>query len=317
MWPKRKAKNRKNNREAVLQVKMRSREARRHRLRAITAAVGLVCGTAAGALVLWQAYQWALLQFVFRNEAYAIRRIELQHEGRLRSEQIRLWADVQEGENLLALDLDQVRHDLELYPWIERADAQARRPDCLRLTVQEREPVARIIVWRFSREERRAWAETNYLDRNGVVLPPLRPEWVAPGESIDFSHLPRLVGLERVPLNPGQRLRLPQVEAALRLLESYSNSDLRAVVDLEEIDVQKPEGLEGVIRGGTRLTFGMGDFDRQMRRWRSIHDYAESQGRELEWLDLSVTNNLPARGRSTTNAPAGGAPPRPRRFHHV
>jgi hypothetical protein len=262
---------------------------------------------------LWQGYQWALLHFVYRNETYAIRRIELRHEGRLRGEQIRQWADVTPGQNLLALDLDRVRHELELNPWIEWADVQAQRPDCLRLAISEREPVAQVVVWRFSVTERRAWPETNYLDAHGYVLPPLRDEWLRPGVDADFSHLPRLLGLERHPVIPGQHLRLPAVDAALELIRAYEQSALYSQVDLAELDVSGTSTLQGLLRQGTRLVFGCQHFDRQMLRWRSIHDYAQGQGRALEWLDLSVTNNLPARWRDETNAPVPVRPSKPKR----
>lgn len=296
---------------------MRSRDARLARLRTLTAAVGVIGGTAVGAVLLWQAYQWALLHFVYRNEAYAIRRIEVRHEGRLREEQIRLWADVQPGQNLLAVDLDRVRHDLEMNPWIAWADAQAQRPDCLRIAVREREPVAQVVVWRFSTAEGRAWPETNYLDAAACVLPPLRREWLRPGEDADFSHLPRILGLDDQVLVPGQRLRLAWLDAALRLIRAYEDSSLYSLVDLERIEAGGPYTLVGSVRQGTQLVFGLEDFDRQMRRWRSIHDYAESQGRLLEWLDLSVTNNLPARWRDMTNAPVRPARPSRNPRRHV
>jgi hypothetical protein len=313
MWPKRKGRNRRHGRDTVLEVKMRSRDARRARFRTIAAAIGAIGGTAVGALLIWQGYQWALLNFVYRNETYAIRRIDLRHEGRLRQEQIRRWADVSPGHNLLALDLDRVRHELELNPWIEWADVQAQRPDCLRLSVSEREPVARVVVWRFSVAEQRAWAETNYLDATGFVMPPLKLEWLKPGEDGDFSYLPRLVGLEQETVIPGETLRLAKVEAALRMIRAYEDSTLYTEVDLAEVDVGADFTLGGRLRQGTRLVFGMQDFDRQMRRWKSIQEYALAQGRVLEWLDLSVTNNLPARWQETTNAPLPSPLRKPKR----
>lgn len=313
MWPRSKGKNRRHARDAVLEVKMRSRDVRRARIRALTAAVGVVGGTALGTWVLWQAYQWALLHFVYRNETYAIRRIVIRHEGRLREDQIRRWADVSLGQNLIALDLDRVRHDLELNPWIAWADVQSERPDCLRISAWEREPVAQVVVWRWSASERRAWPETNFLDEKGFVLPPLRPEWVKPGADIDFSYLPRLTGLERYSVIPGQPLQIPAVTAALQLIQAYENSSLYSLVDLEQVDVSGSHVLQGQLREGTRVSFGWSDFDRQMRRWRSIHDYAQAQARSLQWLDLSVTNNLPARWHEDTNRVVPIRPAKPKR----
>lgn len=310
MWPRRKGKNRRVGREAVLEVKMRSRDARRFRMRALTTAVSVVAGTATGGLLLWQGYQWMLDRFVYSNEAYAIRRLELRHEGRLRPEQIRQWANVHPGQNLLALDLDRVRYDLELNPWIAWADAEALRPDGLRLSVREREPVARVVVWRFSVGEGRAWPETNYVDAEGFVLPPLRPEWVKPGEATDFAHLPQLVGLDGYPVIPGQVLRHRMAHAGLELIRAYEQSSLYALVDLDRVDVSGNHLLQGILRQGTEVTFATDDFERQMRYWRSIHDYGERLGRVAASLDLSITNNLPVRWRTNAVSP-DSLPPRP------
>ncbi|MBX3745028.1 MAG: FtsQ-type POTRA domain-containing protein [Verrucomicrobiae bacterium] len=291
-------------------MKMRSRDARRGRMRALTTAVSVVAGTATGGVLLWQGYQWALDRFVYSNEAYAIRRLELRHEGRLRPDQIRQWANVHPGQNLLALDLDRVRYDLELNPWIAWADVEAHRPDGIRLTVWEREPVAQVVVWRFSVGDGRAWPETNYLDAAGFVLPPLRREWVKPGESIDFSFLPQLVGLDGYPVIPGQVLRHRMAHAALELIRAYEWSSLYPLVDLDRVDVSGSHLLTGMLRQGTEVTFATFDFERQMRHWRSIHDYGERHGLVAASLDLSITNNLPVRWRTNAVSPES-PPPRP------
>lgn len=321
---KRKSKNRRNDRESVLEVKMRSRDARRARVRAVTAIVGAVGGTTLGVLVIWQAYQWALQRFVYDNDAYAVRRIELRHHGRLLPDQIRRWAGVEPGQNLLAMDLDRIRHDLELIPWVQRAEVEALRPDCLRLAVWEREPLAQVVVWRLSMESSSAWPETNYVDAEGFVLPPLHPRWMKPGETADFAHLTRLTGLDHAEVNPGQRITRPQVGAALSLIRAYESSSMYSLVDLEELDVSRTDTLNGTLRQGVRVVFGLTDHDRQMRLWRSIHDYTSSQSRLIEWLDLSVTNNLPARLREvasgsapTPSAAPAGRPQKPQRIRRL
>jgi len=312
-----KVRNKRNEREQVLEVRMRARDARRWRLRVITALVGVIGGTLIAAVVVWQAYRWAMRKLVYDNTAYAVRRIELRHEGRLRPEQIRAWSGITAGQNLLALDLERVRQELEMNPWIERADVETLRPDRVRLTIRERDPVAQVVVWRFSPVERSAWAETNYVEPGGMVLPPLRPEWVRSPEMADLSHLPRLVGLEQTAVIPGRTLRYPGISAGLALLAAYERSAIYSLVDLKELDVSSGLSLHGRLSTGTRVVFGASDFDRQLRRWGSIHAYAGSLGRDLDWLDLSVTNNVPARWRESTNAvpapPVKKPKPNPRR----
>lgn len=314
MWFfRKKGRNKRNERGGVLEVKNRTRGLGEARTRVVTAAVGAVGGTALCVLLGWQALQWGLKRFVYENDSYAIRRIELHHEGRLRPETLLRWAGVEQGQNLLALDLDRVRRDLEMNPWIARAEVEKRRPDTVRLAVYEREPVAQVVVWRLSLTERNAWPETNYLDATGFVMPPLRPEWLRPATSADFGHLTRFVGLENLEVVPGQRLERRQVHAGISLVRAYEDSPMYSLVDLDEVNVGGADTLEGVVRQGARVVFGVDEFPRQMRRWKSIQEHALTTGRALAWLDLSVTNNLPARWVETTNSVPAPSPARPAR----
>jgi cell division septal protein FtsQ len=259
--------------------------------------VGMVGGMAVGLLVIWQVYEWALQRFVYENETYTIRRVELRHGGRLKPEAIRRWADVHPGQNLLALDLDRVRQDLEMNPWVERADVEALRPDCLRLRVWEREPVARVVTWRVQPGTGRAWSETNLVDAEGMVLPSLLPEWVATAEAADFSRLPQLTGLDPAEVIPGQRVGQARVPAALSLLRALRAAPVVVVAEVERLEVRAPMGLEATLRDGSQVVFGLTDFERQLARWQRIGEYAVAQGGTFQWLDLSVTNNVPGRWR--------------------
>lgn len=322
MWPKRKPKNRRNERESTLDVRARSRAAKPGHFRAIATAIGLVGSTALGALLLWQAYRWALQRFVYENEAYTIRRIEFRHPGRIRSDQVLLWTGITPGQNLLAVDLDQVRHHLLSYPWIESAEAEALRPDCLRISIREREPVAQLIQWRLNRADGRFWKETNFVDQLGYVLPPLRPEYLRPGANANFAHLTQLTGLDGTNVTSGDNLDHPRLKTALSLIRTYEDSGLYAQVDLDELSLSQPDILVGKLRHGTEILFGLSAFDRQLARWQAIQDFAVRTNRDLAWLDLSVTNNIPARWvpAPATNAPArtplpSPKPPRPNRRH--
>lgn len=309
MWPKRKERSTKPMRGATLEVRRRAQAGREAPWRAMATVVGMVGGMAVGLLVVWQVYEWALQRFVYENDTYTIRRVELRHGGRLKPEVIRRWADVHPGQNLLALDLDRVRQDLEMNPWVERADVEALRPDCLRLRVWEREPVARVVTWRLQPGTGQAWSETNLVDSEGMVLPSLLPEWVATAEAADFSRLPQLTGLDLAEVIPGQRVGQARVPEALHLLRALRASPVVVAAEVERLDVRAPMGLEATLRDGSQVVFGLTDFERQLARWQRIGEFAVAQGRTLEWLDLSVTNNVPGRWREPVNplpSPAAG-----------
>lgn len=312
MWLRRRTRNKRHERSRVLEVRMRSRQARANRIRSAAAACALVAGALLLGGVGWQGYLWLVRELVFDNEAYLVRRIEVSSDGWLRPEQVLQWARVRPGSSLLVLDLARIRNDLEWMPWIHQATADVQRPDLLRIAIRERKPLARVVLWRHHAAARQVWSETNYLDATGFVLPPLAADAVRPGASADFAHLTRITGASPLEMQPGRLAALPRIHAALRLIEAYQASTMHSLVDLEEIDVgTNDETLLVTIREGTRIAFAPAEFERQLRRWRSIHDKARTLGRALAWVDLSVTNNVPARWMDNPAPDASPASERP------
>src|SRR6266511_1941739 len=144
MWFKRTPKNRRLDRGNVLDVKLRTKEVRAARLKLATTALGVSLGTIIAFYLLWRGGVWALDQFVFKNDAFAVRDLSIQTDGSIPIEQLRRWAGVQPGDNLLALDLARIKRDIELVPMIETAAVERVLPHTLKLRVTEREPIARI-----------------------------------------------------------------------------------------------------------------------------------------------------------------------------
>ena len=64
-------------------------------------------------------------------------------------------------------------------------------------------------------------------------------------------------------------------------------------MDLKQIDVATPGALVVTTGQGNELTFGLSDFDAQLRRWRLVHDYAQRFGKHINALDLVIANNAP------------------------
>jgi hypothetical protein len=61
------------------------------------------------------------------------------------------------------------------------------------------------------------------------------------------------------------------------------------------------------------------DLEHQLRRWRLVHDHARKAGKHIAWLDLSVSNNVPAHLVDATFLPPPAQrtqkPPRYRKKH--
>lgn len=309
----RKPKNRRLGRVHVLDVKLRSEQVRRMRFRLAALLFGALFGTVLGVYALWRGGEWVLNQVVYENPAFAIREVEVQTDGVIAPQQLRRWANVRPGQNLLALDLARVKRDLEMVPALETVSVERVLPRTLRLRVTEREPVLQVTVPRLNS---RGTME-NYifhLDAKGVVMQPLDPgQRVKPFLQADDA-LPVLFGLKQMDLRPGRPIESPAVQAALQLATEFSFSPMAGIVDLRRIDVSAPAVLVVTTGQGSEVTFGLENLDQQLRRWRQVHEegYRMRKG-NLASLDLSVANNAPARWLDPKIVPPPAKPPKPSR----
>src|ERR1039458_8448565 len=144
MWPKRKPKNRRLGRQQVLDVKLRSSQVRAARTRFTAISLGAVFAALFGLYLVYRAGEWALNRLVYENKAFAIAEVEVQTDGVISVDQLRRWAGVKPAENLLALDLAQVKRDLELVPLVQSVSVERVLPHTLRIRIIEREPIAQV-----------------------------------------------------------------------------------------------------------------------------------------------------------------------------
>jgi hypothetical protein len=291
-------KNRRFERMRVLDVKLRTKEIRAARLRLAGTAASIALGTVVSLYVLWRVGDWVLDRFVFRNDAFAIRTLDIATDGSIPVPLLRRWAGVQTGENLLALDLVRVKRDLELAPWIGSAAVERVLPNTLRIRVTEREPIARLKI-----PELQAGGGVTvasyYLDVSGCVIRPL--DSLVPdagsgrggGGPAAPDDLPVLSGVNAAEFRPGSVIRAPKVAAALRMIAGFDHSPMAGYAELSEVDTTRTEVLVLTTADGSQITISTDRLDQQMRRWRLVHDFGLRYGRAIRALDLSVTNNCP------------------------
>lgn len=298
----RKQKNRRLSRGHVLDVKLRSDQVRAARMRLGALAFGLIFGTVFGLYVLWRIGEWAMNRLVYENRAFAIAQIETYTDGIITPDQLQRWANVKVGENLLALDLARVKRDLEMVPLVGSVSVERILPRTLRIRVSEREPAAQVNV---PRPNARGGVEVAvfHLDPDGYVMLPLDPRHRTTPANQPDDPLPVVTGIGAHDLQPGKRLELPQVQAAMRLVTEFAHSPMAGLVDLKRIDVGAAEVLVVTTGQGAEVTFGLQDLNRQLRRWREIHDVGQRMNKSLASLDLAVTNHIPARWLQISTGP--------------
>lgn len=292
-WRGRKYKNRRHGRELhVLDVKMRSDQVRANRMRFGAIGIASLAGTLAAFFIIWQAGAFALDLTLYKNPAFTMEKIDTQTDGVVSKEQIRRWAGVKTGQNLLALDLARVKRDLEMSPAIRSAAVERVMPHTLKLRVTERIPVAQMVVLR-AKPDGSTEPATVLLDKDGFVMQPLTAAQRAQPAATNAA-LPAIFGVNLSGVMPGKKIDSAQVRGALQLVCAFGHSPMAGLADLREIDVSSPEILQVSTGGQGKIVFDLTNPESQLRRWRDIRDRAQKQGSAITSLDLSVPGNIPA-----------------------
>lgn len=292
MWFRRKKRNRRFNTTRVLDVRLRSDQVRATRARLATIAAGALFGTVFGVYILWRAGMWTMDALIYNNHTFAIQSIEVKTDGVVAADQLRRWAGVKLGENLFALDLADVKRNLEMSPLIATASVERVLPRTLRIRVTERTPVAQINVPR-ARAGGGIDVAVFQLDADGYVMMPLDPrQRTTPLNQLD-NQLPVLTGISAPDLQPGRRMESPQVQAALGLISEFDCSPMAGLVDLRRIDVGAAEVLVAATGQGTTVSFHLQNLGWQLRRWHEIYENGKRMNKTIATVDLAVTNNTP------------------------
>jgi cell division protein FtsQ len=295
MWFKREQnKNRRLHRTHVLDVKLRSDQVRSTRVRLVAMACLLLSCTFLSLYLFWRVGVWTLDTFVYSNADFAIQQIDVQTDGVIAPEQLRRWSGVKPQANLIGLDLAAVKRNLELVSVIDSVSVERVLPRTLKIRVTERDPIAQVNV---------AWADAAgeitvhifQLDADGVVMQPLDPRLCIVPLAQMNSQLPVITGLNSFQLQPGRRMELPQVQAALRLVSAFEHSPMAGLVDLRRVDVSAPGVVVATTGQGSEITFGLENLDQQLSRWRQIYNLGLSQSKTIASADLAVANNVPVR----------------------
>jgi cell division septal protein FtsQ len=302
MWFKREQKNRRMSRGHVLDVKVRSDQARATRIRLATGVFAVAFGTLFGLYLFWRCGEWALNKFIYENPGFAIEQIDVQSSGNISEDQLRRWSGVRLGQNLIALDLAAVKRNLEMASAINSTSVERILPHTLKIRVTERAAVAQVDV-------PRAVADTGIaisvfqLDPNGYVMQPLDPQQsVVPLAQMSTS-LPVVSGVSVLQLQPGHRLESPEILAALKLVAELPSSPMAGRAELQRVDVSSPRVFVVTTVQGSEITFGLDHLDEQLARWREIYDLGQRMNKTIASVDLAVANNVPVRWAEKISAP--------------
>ena len=296
MWFKREQnKNRRLHRTHVLDVKLRSDQVQATRLRLAILALMVPAITLLALYLVWRIGEATLNAFVYDNADFAIQQIDVTTDGVIAPEQLRRWAGVKPGANLIALDLAAVKRNLELVSVIDSVSVERVLPRTLKIRVTERDPIAQVNVPRADGASGIA-VSVFQLDADGMVMQPLDPRLSTVPLAQMNSQLPVIAGVNAFQLQPGRRVELPQVQAALQLITAFSRSPMAGLVDLRRVDVSALGVVVATTGQGSVITFSLENFDQQLQNWRDAYKWSAARHKSYASVDLSVPNTATLSG---------------------
>ncbi len=278
------------------------------RWRMVTAAFGAAVGVAIGFYLIYRSVDWIKRYCFLENERLVIQNLDIRTDGVLLIEKIQEWAGVKNGDFLMQVDLERIQNSLSTNPVIRNVSIERILPHTLRIKVSEREPVAFTCL--VLPQPPGSIIITNWylIDPDGYLMPPVPLENRNAKFPYQGDQLTRIQGLPLAGFKYGTPVIMPQLTAALRLIDLFESSPMFGLVDLARIDLDAPGVIHVHTSQSNVVTMALENLPDQLRRWRSVYDYGKKEGRYIITLDLSVSNNLPVVWSETGTPP----PPQPK-----
>lgn len=263
---------------APLRTPVRSRAKRRSLL---TRTLAILCLS----ISLPIAGKWGYDNIFYQNEEFVLRRLNIQTDGVLSEARLAEIANVAAGMNLMELDLEAVRSQVEKLPQVEKASVTRELPDRINLIVRERMPVA----WLSSPPLGiRPWdMERGYLlDSEGVLFRCL-------DLNDGMKSLPVIESFRITEPVEGGRIESEGVRSGLKLILESDRRFLEQGMNIAEVRVRDEWAVEAVYQNRLAVTFGVYDYSRGLDDLALILGNAADSGQQLATVNVAAIKNIP------------------------
>jgi cell division protein FtsQ len=234
---------------------------------------------------------WAAYAKVMGNRHLRVANVEVRGSRFLSEGEVRELLGPAVGENILGLDIDELKSRLRSSPWVADATVSRTLPDTLRVEVRERAPLALAEVERLY-----------LMDADGVLIDMYGPR------TAGFD-LPIVRGLGSVDVE-ARRDRAQRAGALLADL-----GDLGA--EVSEVEVEESGDLRVVLRGaGEVVRLGAPPYRSRLLTFLGLRQELAARCPDAEYFDLRFRDRIyakqpikPVAPVEITPAPAVAAPP--------
>lgn len=168
---------------------------------------------------------------LYESDLLALKRVEVIGNSRLSANEVVAASELKEGNHLLKLSTTDVAKAVEEVPWVHRARVERILPSKVRITVEEREPVALVIVG----------GESFIVDADGLVL------------AIGDESFVRITDLPLTSLKPGGDIDLRQFQHSLEIFKGLPAS---VRVQVKSIRAASVDRITLELSNGTSILYG-------------------------------------------------------------
>jgi cell division protein FtsQ len=173
------------------------------------------------------------------------------------------------GRNIFFVPLDQRKHQLEEIPWVESANVMRLLPNRLRVTIQERTPVAFVQLG----------GKIALIDAQGVVMD-------LPAGGAKRYSFPVIVGMgEQEPLST----RAPRMKTFMELTRELDADGSHSSKDLSEVDLSDPDDVKITLsdpQGEVLVHLGSSNFADRYKIYKGHVQEWRQQFQHLDSVDL-------------------------------
>jgi cell division protein FtsQ len=208
--------------------------------------------------------------------------------------------------NIFKVPLAERRANLERLPWVQHATVMRLLPNQLRISIQERTPVAFV----------RQGTQIGLVDASGVLLD--MPEQMAGDPKYSF---PVLTGLNASDPLSTRAARMEIYKRFMTELDAGSPAHGQKLTEtLSEVDISNPEDVKALVTSDdTDVLVHFGDqdflaryksFEEHLPEWRQQYPKLASADMRYEdqiVLEMQKGSNVPLAGDTTDAAPANDA----------
>jgi hypothetical protein len=275
---------RRKRREHLLEVTATAETERRRRNQKVllyTCEAVFLAGLLA---VAWLGVNVFIEHFFTKNDAYAVRVVEVNTDGVMSREEVLAKTGIREGLNIFSLSLESAQNALTAIPEVAAARVERILPNTVTIEIEARRPVAWVTP-RDTGADPSTLEASCLVDAAGVMMK-------AQDFESSFTRLPVVYGVPTEQWRAGQKIGLPELEAALELFR-LAGERTGPEIKLRAADIGKGWCIVAWGDPQTQLTFGLENLPAQLDRLQLIMLHVGQTSRRIATANLIPERNTP------------------------